>query len=93
MRDHLFGRVGKSLTRPQALLYLLLLAPPAYSGIPAVVYYARKQQRRTSASAIKNQTMITLIKIAVALAIGFAVVNPTSTPKAQDASCNCSADA
>jgi hypothetical protein len=37
--------------------------------------------------------MLTLIKIAVAVAIGFAVVHPSFSPKADDASCNCSADA
>jgi len=37
--------------------------------------------------------MLTLIKIAVAVAIGFAVVHSSSTPQAKDASCKCSADA
>lgn len=45
-------------------------------------------------SLVKNNViMFTLIKIAVAIAIGIAVVNPSFTPKADDASCKCSADA
>jgi hypothetical protein len=33
--------------------------------------------------------MITALKIAVAAAIGFLALNPTLTPKADKASCNC----
>lgn len=85
----------------QGSLDLLLLAAPASGFRRAVVYYASKT---TSGSfqawsagrgcREKNQfIMITLLKIAVAVAIGYAVVNPSFTPTAQDASCNCSADA
>jgi hypothetical protein len=37
--------------------------------------------------------MLTLIKIAVAVAIGFAVSTPSFTPKADNANCKFSADA
>jgi hypothetical protein len=36
--------------------------------------------------------MITLLKIAVAGLIAFAALNPSFTPKADNASCNCSAN-
>jgi len=41
----------------------------------------------------KTKVMLTLVKIAVAVAIGIAVLNPSFTPKAEDASCKCAADA
>lgn len=41
----------------------------------------------------KTNVMLTLIKIAVAVAIGFAVSAPSFTPKANNANCKCSADA
>lgn len=49
--------------------------------------------KRQDAGAIQGKTMLTLLKIAVAAAIGFAVLNPSFTPKADDAKCSCKADA
>jgi hypothetical protein len=37
--------------------------------------------------------MLTILKIVAALVIGYAVLNPTFSPKAEDASCSCKADA
>lgn len=37
--------------------------------------------------------MLHIIKILAVIAIGFAALNPTFSPKAEDASCNCKADA
>lgn len=37
--------------------------------------------------------MLTLLKIGVAALIGFGVLNPSFTPKADDAKCTCKADA
>jgi len=37
--------------------------------------------------------MLTLIKIAIAVAIGYAFVDPSFTPKGGSANCKCSADA
>jgi hypothetical protein len=36
--------------------------------------------------------MLTLLKVAVAGLIAFAVLNPTSTPKADHANCSCKAN-
>jgi hypothetical protein len=70
------------------------------SGAFAFVYYRRKAREsqsllRASGSGVqgKKPTMLTLIKIAVAVAIGFAVSTPSFTPKADNANCKCSADA
>ena len=37
--------------------------------------------------------MLTIIKVAIALAIGYVALNPTFSPKAEDASCSCKAEA
>lgn len=37
--------------------------------------------------------MLHIIKILAVIAIGYAVINPTFSPKAEDASCSCKADA
>jgi hypothetical protein len=37
--------------------------------------------------------MLTVLKIAVAGLIAFAVLNPSFTPRADDAKCSCKADA
>jgi hypothetical protein len=54
---------------------------------------ARIEDRERLPAQEKTKVMLTLVKIAIAVAIGFAVVNPSFTPKADDASCRCSADA
>jgi hypothetical protein len=41
----------------------------------------------------KKIVMMTLIKIAVAALITFGVLNPSFTPRGEDAKCSCKADA
>lgn len=48
--------------------------------------------RQVAASPWRNNVMINLIKIVAVLAIGYAVLNPTFTPKAEDAKCSCKAN-
>ena len=80
-----------------------LEANPAYGGQAGAVYYAsgtpgawqlgHLEMEGGSRRNKKYKRMLTLVKIAIAVAIGIAVVNPSFTPKADDASCKCAADA
>jgi hypothetical protein len=40
----------------------------------------------------RENAMLTIIKIAVAALITFGVLNPSFTPRAEDAKCSCKAD-